>query len=215
MLNIKSAYRGDVTVNTTTGVVSDRTLLGSAHRYYFNYATNAATSLNDGVSLELGPMGGNTPASPSTAYGALVPFNIAIVGIYGFAEDNNSAGALGITLTLDVVDTGGTLQNTNSGVVHMPVKTVSLRHGWRWLGNPLNFNVPTATTDLQDLPLIYLPAAYSSTGWDAGPPPVPAAFAGHGWLLRCTVTNNSGSTVNLSANVVVEAIVLPMHSLLD
>ena len=216
VLNIKSAYRGDVTVDTTSGEISNRTLLGSAHRYYFNFATNAVTSILNTASHELGPLGGNLPAAPATtAYGMLIPFNIAIIGVYGFADHNDAQGALNIELALDVVDTGGVVKNIDDGVVNMPLKTVSLRHGWRWTANPLNFNVPTATQDLQKIPLIYLPDVYSSTGWDAGPPPVPAAFAGPGWLLRCTVTNNSGGTVALSANVVVEAMVLPMHSILD
>ena len=215
-LEVKSSYRADVVVNTTNGDISARNLLASAHRHYFQYAIDDQNILAAGTA-DVFPVGVGT-ALVGRVYGWIVPHNMAIVGIYGYGVDGASNLPTGVEIKLSLVDSAGASQDANDGVLHMPVETDSLASGWRWVGNPLNFNVPSGDKDLQDLPLIYLPHNYSSTGWDdAGPPPVPVpvAFAGDSWLLKCEVTNNSVGAIDLTANITVEAVLIPNYNVID
>jgi hypothetical protein len=69
------------------------------------------------------------------------------------------------------------------------METISITGGWRWAANPLNFNIPSGSADLHDIPLIYLPAAYSSTGWDVNTGTVTIAGVATGGA-NITVTIN-------------------------
>lgn len=210
-LNVKSAYRADSPI--MDGAAEMRTILGSAHRHYFNFAINN-TVIADGAVDTLGGAGVDVIAR---GYGLLIPFNMAIVGIYGWG-DNGGTGPIpaGVELSFNVVNQGMASQAGNTGVLHFPVDTVSVANGgWKWVGNPLNFNIPSGgpptTADNHHIPMIYLPTAYSSSGWPGGP----AAYAGDAWLLRGQVLNNSGGSITLTANVTVEAIILPNYNVDD
>ena len=212
-LEVKSAYRADRPYSNTYSAFLERNLLGSAHRYYFNYSTDDTTIANLATATVF-PAGVGT-ALAARPYGCIVPFNMAIVGIYGFGDEGAGPVPAGVTIRLSLIDSLGVVLNTNSGVLHMPVDTVSLTSGWRWTANPLNFNIPGGTADFHEIPLVYLPSNYSSTGWEAGPPPVPVAFAGTSWLLKCEAINNSGGSIDLTANITVEAVLLPDFNVAD
>ena len=208
-LNVLTSYRADSPY--LDGAFKARTLLASAHRHYFQYAINNA-AIPDGDHEEVHPIG----TSPGRAYGWLVPFNMAIVGVYGYGDDGGAQPVpAGVQIEVYLQDQAGNSLAGKSGVIGMPMETSSVVGGWRWTGNPLNFNVPTATSDLHTLPLIYLPTNYSSSGWNAGPPPVPAPYAGDMWLLSCTAHNNSGGAIDLTANITVEVVLLPTHDVAD
>ena len=214
-LEIKSAYRADKAYNGSSMVT--RNLLASAHRYYFNYAIDGEV-IADTADEIMPPVG---VSATGRTYGLIVPFNMAIIGVYGFGDA--SAGPIpgGVALEINLVDSGGAPLNTNDGVVHLPMETLSITPvgpavggGWRWTGNPLNFNAPVTTHDSHNIPLIYLPQNYSSTGWDSDPP-LPASYVGNVWLLTCTAINDSGGSITLTANVTVEAVILPNFSVTD
>ena len=45
--------------------------------------------------------------------------------------------------------------------------------------------------------------------------PTPVAFAGNTWFMQCEATNNAGLSIDLSANVTVEAVLLPNFKVSD
>tara|TARA_R110002110_G_scaffold13143_1_gene63077 strand:+ start:260 stop:4144 length:3885 start_codon:yes stop_codon:yes gene_type:complete len=178
-----------------------RSILTSAHRYIWNFGADASRGAvaAGGGTLELHPTCVAGTSYTTTALGTLIPFNIVILGVYGWIEDATvgpAATLLGDQITLNVVvlpRDGGTSQNTAQGVVNFPL-TISVQDDGaiRWSGNNSNFGA-----DSTELPMVIIPENYG-------------AAARSRWMLQLVFTNNdAANTIDLLANIQVEVALLP------
>ena len=180
-------------------------ILLSTQRYTWTYGLDGSSgAIAPGNSLALQPSG-----IPSSALisgrkpGYLIPYNIAIVGVFGWFEDftDNTVALTTCDLQLGIYEvpaltTGSASKNNESGIYHFPL-TVTIDdsdNSCRWTGNPLNIE----PSDSENLPLVYLPSDYSDAG----------TFIR--WLLTLEFHNgHGGNSYDPIGNVMVEVALLP------
>ena len=200
--NISDATKSLI-VSGTSRMDRNRSILTSAHRYIWHYGLDGAITVGASGSRDLHPAAitGTThnPVLP-LGTGTFIPFNIAILGVYGWYYDMLTTATLdNSTLNLHVVevpDDGSAVQDTSQGVSNFPLVITGQPNGtWRWTGNNMNFEAGDSTP----LPLVMLPENY-----DSGVRSM--------WALQVTFTNaDAGNAIDLLANVQVEVALLPSN----
>lgn len=191
---VKGAYTFD-NIPSTVGL---RNILTSAHRLSFIYGLDGDRVLDTG-SIDLFPAGcvGGPTVTPTQGY--LIPFSMAIMGVYamGVDTDGGPTPMTGSVITLHVKDNGGgTIDTSPPSIWHMPLTVTGVVGGWRWCGNDLNFS----GADSKEIPLIYLPSDYATTATK--------------WWLTAEFTNNGGADMDLNLNVMVEVAFLQSNNVL-
>ena len=178
----------------------NRSLLLSQYRYIWEYGieTVGTAAL---ATVQLNPAAINNTTFGGVQLSTFIPFNIAVVGVYGWCFDKLGVSILtGNTLVLHVVRTpedGGLDADTDQGIISFPLEVTSQANGsFRWVGNGLNFGAGDAT----DIPMVMLPADYPTIG--------------RGMLgLQLEFTNNdAGNTIDALVNVQVEIALIPCET---
>jgi hypothetical protein len=181
-------------------------ILLSTQRYTWTYGLDGSVEVLPAASTALQPAG--IPSGSATTSndkpGYLIPYNVAIVGVFGWLENEIAAGdaLTDATIKLSLYDVpnknaGVVSRDNEEGVYHFPL-TVTIDdsdNSFRWTGNELNLEA----TDTHNLPLVYLPSDYSGGV---------GAFVR--WLLTVEFHNDhAGNTYWPLGNVMVEVALLP------
>jgi hypothetical protein len=181
-----------------------RSLLLSAHRYTLVYGADGSATVAGGGTLVLQPSGISAPiataAVGSGQPGHMIPYNLAITGVFGWFEDMGQVTPLTscrVALSIYDVPKGVVAVNRDGeeGVYHLPLRVGidPFDNALRWTGNLLNID----PTDTHQIPLIYLPSNYGAHG----------GFVR--WLLSASFVNGLVHAVDPIGNIMVEVAVLP------
>jgi hypothetical protein len=202
---VKGAYTFD-NIPSTVGL---RNVLTSAHRLSFIYGLDGerVSALGTKILFPAGstnspPSQVQLPIGDEQVNGYLIPFSMAIMGVYASGYDTVAAPAAqtpitGMTLTFHVKTNAGTTVDTlTPSIWHMPLIVTAVAGGWRWCANDLNFS----GADSKEIPLIYLPSDY--------------ATAGTKWWLTAEINNtNAALDIELDVNVMVEVAFLQSNDI--
>ena len=178
-------------------------VLLSTQRYTWMYGLDGSTVVADGSDITLMPSGMLAPIVVGSGQpGHLVPYSMAIVGVFGWTEDSvlDTNAFTSCTLSLKLYEApnlgaAAASKDSENGVYHMPLRVSidATDNTFRWTGNDLN----TVLSDTHNLPLIYLPSGYSTAG----------GFTR--WVLAAELSNGSGGPLSPIVNMMVEVALLP------